>query len=40
MLNYQNNFVETLKIMTNAAKNVDILATLSVLYNYFDNLFF
>jgi len=35
---YQNNFVETLKIMNNAAKNFDILATgLSVLHNYLDN---
>jgi len=31
----QNNFVEILKIMSNAAKNFDILATLSVLYNSF-----
>jgi len=30
---HQNNFVGTLKIMSNAAKNFDILATnLSVLY--------
>jgi len=26
-LNYRNNFVGTLKIMSNAAKNFDILAT-------------
>jgi len=33
---YENNFVKTLKIMNNAAKNFDILATsLSVLHNYF-----
>jgi len=38
LLVYQNNFVEILKIMSNAAKNFDILATsLSVLRNYFDN---
>jgi len=37
LLGHQNNFVETLKVMTNAAKNFDILATgLSVLYNFFD----
>jgi len=39
LLNHQNNLVETLKIMSNAAKNVDILTTsLSVLHNYFDSL--
>jgi len=33
---YQNNFVGISKIMSNAAKNFDILATsLSVLHNYF-----
>jgi len=38
ILDHQNNFVETLKVMSNAAKNFDILATsLSVLHNYFDN---
>jgi len=38
LLNHQNNFVETLKIMSNAAKNFDILATnLSVLHNYFNS---
>jgi len=31
----QNNFVGILKIMSNIAKNVDILAT--GLYNYFDS---
>jgi len=36
-LDYQNNFVETLKIMSNIAQNFDILATsLSVLI-YFDS---
>jgi len=35
---YQNNFVETLKIMNNTAKKFDTLATgLSVLHNYLDN---
>jgi len=34
---HQNNFVETLKIMSNAAKNFDILTGLSVLHNYFDS---
>jgi len=41
-LGHQNNF-RILKIINNAAKNFDILATgLSVLYNYFDSskLFF
>jgi len=38
LLDHQNNFVGTLKIMSNAAKNVDILAiSLSVLHNYFDS---
>jgi len=38
MLDHQNNFVGILKIMSNAAKNFDILATsLSVLHNYFDS---
>jgi len=38
LLDHQNNFVGTLKIMNNAAKIFDILATsLSVLYNYFDS---
>jgi len=32
----ENNFVEILEIISNAAKNFDILATnLSVLHNYF-----
>jgi len=35
---FENNFVETIKIMNNAAKNFDILATsFSVLHNYFDS---
>jgi len=38
LLDHQNNFVGTLRIMSNAVKNFDILATdLSVLYNYFDS---
>jgi len=38
LLDHQNNFVEILKIMSNAAKNFDILATgLSVLHSYFDS---
>jgi len=38
LLSHQNNFVGTLKMMSNAAKNCDILATdLSVLRNYFDS---
>jgi len=46
LLNHQNNFVRTLNIMNNAAKNFDILATsLSVLIilivqqNYFSDLY-
>jgi len=36
-LEHQNNFVEVLKIMNDAAKNFDILATsLSFLRNYFE----
>jgi len=36
-LDQQNDFFGTLKIMSNAAKDFDILATsLSVLHNYFD----
>jgi len=27
LLEHQNNFIETLKIMSNTAKNLDILAT-------------
>jgi len=39
LLSHQNNFVGILKIMSNATKNVDILAAgLSVLHNYFDKL--
>jgi len=39
LLDYQNNFIGTLKIMSNAVKNFDILvANLSVLHNYFDRL--
>jgi len=38
LLDHQNNFVRTLKIMSNAAKNFDFLATgLSLLHDYFDN---
>jgi len=38
LLDYQNNFFGTLKIMHNAAKNFDILAIgLSVLHNYSDS---
>jgi len=38
ILGHQNNFVEILKIMSNAAKNFDILATsLSVVHNYLDS---
>jgi len=38
LLDHQNNFVEALKGMSNAAKNFDILATgLSVLQNYSDS---
>jgi len=37
LLDHQNNFDEILKIMSDAPKNFDILATgLSVLHNYFD----
>jgi len=37
LLDYQNNFIRTLKIMSNAAKNFDIPATsFNVLHNYFD----
>jgi len=38
LLGHQNNFVGILKIMSNAAKDFDILATnLSILHNYFDS---
>jgi len=36
LLNHQNNFVEILKIMSNATKNYYIL-TISLRSNYFDN---
>jgi len=37
-LDHQNNCVGILKIMSNAAKNFDILTTnLSVLHNYFNS---
>jgi len=36
-LDHPNDFVEILKIMSNIAKNFDILAiSLSVLYHYFE----
>jgi len=37
LLDHQNNFVGTLKIMSNAVKNFDVLASssVSVLHNYF-----
>jgi len=39
LLNHQNNFVGTLKIMNNAAKNFLYSNNcLSVLHNYFDSL--
>jgi len=39
ILDYQNNFVRILKVMSNAAKNFNILATsLNVLHNYSGNL--
>jgi len=38
LLGHENNFVGTLKIISNAAKNFDILATsFSILHNYFDS---
>jgi len=38
ILDHQNDFVRGLKIMSNVAKNVDILATnLNVSHNYFDS---
>jgi len=38
LLDHQNNFVGNSKIMSNAAKDFDILATdLSTLHNYFDS---
>jgi len=42
LLAHQNNFVRTLKMMSNAAKNFILAISLSVLHNYFDStkLFF
>jgi len=40
LLDHQNNFVETLKTISNAAKNFELIilaSSLSVLHNYFDN---
>jgi len=37
LLDHQNNFVGTLKIMSNAAKSFDILTSLNILHNYFDS---
>jgi len=37
LLNHQNNFIRILKVISNAAKNFDILASLSILHNYFDS---
>jgi len=38
-LDHQNNYVANSNTMSNAAKNLDILAiNLSVLHNYFDEL--
>jgi len=38
LLDHQKNFVETLKLMSNAARNFNILTTvLTVLYNYTDS---
>jgi len=38
LLDHQFNFVETVKIMSDAAKNFDILAIgLDVLHDYFDS---
>jgi len=38
MLVHPNNFIGTLKILSNVAKNFDILTTsLNVLHNYFDS---
>jgi len=37
-LDYQNNYVENSRMMSNTLNNFDILAIiLNVLYNYFDN---
>jgi len=43
LLDHQSNFIKILKIVSNVAKNFDMLTTsLSVLHNYFDStkLFF
>jgi len=38
ILDHQNNFVGILKIISNATKNLDVLAaSLSVLHNYFNS---
>jgi len=37
LLDHQNNFVGILKIMSNAAKSFDIVTSLNVHHNYFDN---
>jgi len=40
LLDYQNNYVRNSSVMSNAAKNFDILATsLNVLHNYFNKIF-
>jgi len=37
LLDYQNNYIESLNVDNNAAKNFKILATsLNVIHNYFD----
>jgi len=36
LLDHQNNFVGTLKIVSNTAKHFDSLATSLSVYNYFD----
>jgi len=37
LLDHQNNFVETFKIMSNVAKNYDALAPGLSVHNYFDS---
>jgi len=38
-LNHQNNVVGMLKLMSNVAKNFDVLAiSLNILHNYFNGL--
>jgi len=38
LLDHQNNYVENSSMMSNAAKNFDILAiSLNILHNYFDS---